>query len=85
MSEEKRRVTRLRQKVQFGNGEMKDIGRVRQDLATYTSAITLFEFVGFGEPWGGGGAYGEEWRGTQGIEAVLELDLIRGTHDYWYS
>jgi hypothetical protein len=42
MSEEKRRVTRFRLKVQFGNGEMKDIGKIRQELATYTSAITLF-------------------------------------------
>lgn len=29
MSEEKRRVTRFRLKVQFGNGEMKDIGKIR--------------------------------------------------------
>jgi hypothetical protein len=42
MSEEKRRVTRLRLKVQFGNREMKDITKIRQELSTYTSAITLF-------------------------------------------
>jgi hypothetical protein len=42
MSEEKRRVTRLRLKVQFGNGEMKDIAKIMQELSTYTSAITLF-------------------------------------------
>ena len=42
MSEEKRRATRFRLKVQFGNGEMKDIEKIRQVLATYTSAITLF-------------------------------------------
>lgn len=42
MSEEKRRVTRFRLKVQFGNGEMKDIGKIMQELSTYTSAITLF-------------------------------------------
>lgn len=42
MSEDKRRVTRFRLKVQFGNGEMKDIGKIRQELATYTNAITLF-------------------------------------------
>ena len=42
MSEEKRRGTRLKLKVQFGNGEMKDIEKIRQELSTYTSAITLF-------------------------------------------
>ena len=42
MFEEKRQGTRLRLKVQFGNGEMKDIAKIRQELSTYTSAITLF-------------------------------------------
>lgn len=42
MSEEKRGVTRFKLKVQFGNGEMKDIAKIRQELATYTNAITLF-------------------------------------------
>ena len=42
MSKEKRRVTRLRLKVKFGNGEMKDIEKIRQELSIYTSAITLF-------------------------------------------
>ena len=42
MFEEKRQGTRLRLKVRFGNGEMKDIAKIRQGLSTYTSAITLF-------------------------------------------
>jgi len=42
MSNEKKRVTRFKLKVRFGNGEMKDIEMIRQELATYTSAITLF-------------------------------------------
>lgn len=42
MSEEKKRMTRFRLKIKFGNGEMKDINKIRQELSTYTAAITLF-------------------------------------------
>ena len=38
---EGKRVTKFRPKVNFGNREMKDIGKVRQELSTDTSAITL--------------------------------------------
>jgi hypothetical protein len=42
LSEEKRSVTKLWQRVKFGNGEMQDLGKIRSELATYTQAITLF-------------------------------------------
>ena len=42
MTEEKRKTSRLRLKVQFGNGKMKDMEKIRQELTAYTSAITLF-------------------------------------------
>jgi hypothetical protein len=42
LSEEKRSVTELWQKVRFGNGEMQDLSRIRLQLMTYTSAITIF-------------------------------------------
>lgn len=42
LSDEKRRTTRLWQKIRFGNGELKDMAKVRQEISTYTSAITLF-------------------------------------------
>lgn len=41
LSEETRRTTKLWQKIKFGNGEMKDLGKIRQELATHTAAITL--------------------------------------------
>jgi len=42
LSEEQRSVTKLWQKVKFGNGEMQDLGIIRTELATYTQSITLF-------------------------------------------
>lgn len=42
LPEEKRRVTRLWQKVRFGNGEMLDLGSIRLELATHTNAVTMF-------------------------------------------
>jgi hypothetical protein len=42
LSEEKRSVTKLWKKVQFGNGEMLDLAELRLKLATSTSALTLF-------------------------------------------
>jgi len=42
LSEEKRSVTKLWQRVKFGNGEMQDLGKIRSELATYTQAITIF-------------------------------------------
>ncbi|KUJ12004.1 uncharacterized protein LY89DRAFT_786152 [Mollisia scopiformis] len=42
LSDEKRSVTKLWQRVRFGNGEMQDLGKIRSELATYTQAITLF-------------------------------------------
>jgi len=42
MSDEKRALKKFKLKVQFGNGEMKDVAKIRQELATYTSALTLF-------------------------------------------
>jgi hypothetical protein len=42
LSEEKRSVTKLWQRVRFGNGEMLDLEKIRSELATYTQAMTLF-------------------------------------------
>jgi hypothetical protein len=42
LSEEKRSVTKLWKKVQFGNGEMLDLAEIRLKIATTTSALTLF-------------------------------------------
>lgn len=42
LSEEKRSVTRLWKKVQFGNGEMLDLAELRLKMTTSTSALTLF-------------------------------------------
>jgi hypothetical protein len=42
LSEEKRSVTRLWKKVQFGNGEMLDLAEIRLKISTSTSALTLF-------------------------------------------
>jgi hypothetical protein len=42
LSEEKRSVTKLWKKVQFGNGEMLDLAELRLKIATSTSALTLF-------------------------------------------
>lgn len=42
LDDEKRKVTRLWQRVRFGNGEMQDLGEIRVKIATYTSALTLF-------------------------------------------
>ncbi|KAH6678687.1 hypothetical protein B0J14DRAFT_328599 [Halenospora varia] len=41
LSEEKRSVKKVWQKVKFGNGEMKNLGEFRSELATYTQAITI--------------------------------------------
>ncbi|TVY33243.1 hypothetical protein LSUB1_G007932 [Lachnellula subtilissima] len=42
LSEERRSVTKLWQKVRFGNGEMLDLGKIRVELATHTQALNLF-------------------------------------------
>jgi hypothetical protein len=42
LSEEKRSVTKLWKRVQFGNGEMLDLAELRGKIATSTSALTLF-------------------------------------------
>ena len=42
LSEEKRSVTKLWQRVKFGNGEMQDLSKIRLELMTYTSLITMF-------------------------------------------
>jgi hypothetical protein len=41
LPEERRRVTRLWQKVKFGNGEMLDLGSIRLELSTHTNTVTL--------------------------------------------
>jgi len=49
LSDEKRSVQKLWQKVKFGNGEMQDLDKIRSELATYTQAITLsLNLVGLG-------------------------------------
>ncbi|KAE9367344.1 hypothetical protein N431DRAFT_428749 [Stipitochalara longipes BDJ] len=42
LSEEKRSVTKLWKRVQFGNGEMLDLADLRLKISTSTSALTLF-------------------------------------------
>jgi hypothetical protein len=42
LSEEKRGVTKLWQKIRFGNGEMQDLDKIRGEMGIYTQAITLF-------------------------------------------
>ncbi|KAL3421319.1 IBR domain-containing protein [Phlyctema vagabunda] len=42
LSAEKRTVTRLWKTVRFGNGEAQDLSQLRLELATHTSALTLF-------------------------------------------
>jgi hypothetical protein len=42
LPDEKRKTTKIWQKVRFGNGELKDLGHIRQELSIYTSALTLF-------------------------------------------
>lgn len=42
LSEEKRRVTKFWKRVQFGNGEMQDLSKLRLELSTHTNVITLF-------------------------------------------
>ena len=42
LSEEKRIVTKLWKRVQFGNGEMLDLAELRVKITTSTSALTLF-------------------------------------------
>ncbi|TVY88319.1 hypothetical protein LAWI1_G007066 [Lachnellula willkommii] len=42
LSDERRSVTKLWQKVKFGNGEMLDLGKIRAELATHTQALNLF-------------------------------------------
>ncbi|KAE8453031.1 hypothetical protein EG329_012218 [Mollisiaceae sp. DMI_Dod_QoI] len=42
LSDEKRSVTKLWQRVRFGNGEMQDLDKIRGELTTYTQAMTLF-------------------------------------------
>jgi hypothetical protein len=42
LSDERRSVTKLWQKVKFGNGEMLDFGRIRAELATHTQALNMF-------------------------------------------
>lgn len=42
LSEEKRLVTKLWKRVQFANGEMQDLSKLRLELSTHTNVITLF-------------------------------------------
>ena len=42
LSEEKKSLKKLWQKVRFGNGEMQDLGKIRLEVVTYTQALTLF-------------------------------------------
>lgn len=42
LSEEKKRVTKLWKRIQFGNGEMQDLSAIRLQLSAHTNAITLF-------------------------------------------
>ncbi|TVY14039.1 hypothetical protein LARI1_G007596 [Lachnellula arida] len=42
LSDERISVTKLWQKVKFGNGEMLDLGKIRAELATHTQALNLF-------------------------------------------
>jgi hypothetical protein len=42
LPEEKRSVTKLWQRVRFGNGEMHELAKIRSEIATYTQALTLF-------------------------------------------
>jgi hypothetical protein len=42
LSEDTRSVTKLWQKVKFGNGEMQDVKEIRLQLSNYTSTITLY-------------------------------------------
>jgi hypothetical protein len=42
LSEEKRNVTKLWQRVRIWNGEMLGLEKIRSELATYTQAMTLF-------------------------------------------
>jgi hypothetical protein len=42
LPDEKRSVTKLFQKVKFGNGEMLDLGNIRSELATHTQALNMF-------------------------------------------
>ena len=42
LSNEKRTVQKLWQRVKFGNGEIQDLDKIRSELATHTQAITLF-------------------------------------------
>lgn len=42
LSEDKKRVTKLWKRVQFGNGEMRDLSAIRLHLSAHTNAITLF-------------------------------------------
>jgi hypothetical protein len=42
LSEEKRKVTKLWQRVRFGNGEMLDLSQIRLELSTHTNALNLF-------------------------------------------
>ncbi|KUJ15015.1 uncharacterized protein LY89DRAFT_720429 [Mollisia scopiformis] len=42
LPDEKRRVTKLWKRVQFGNGEMQDLSKIRLELSTHTNIITMF-------------------------------------------
>jgi hypothetical protein len=41
-SEEKKSVTRLGERIRFGNGEMQDLSAIRLQLSTHTNTVTLF-------------------------------------------
>jgi hypothetical protein len=41
LEDDKRSGKKLWQKIQFGNGEMKDLGEIRQKICTHTQAITM--------------------------------------------
>ncbi|CZR68820.1 related to serine/threonine protein phosphatase PP1 [Phialocephala subalpina] len=42
LPEEKRKVMKLWKTAQFGNGEMRDLSKIRLELSTHTNAITMF-------------------------------------------
>jgi hypothetical protein len=42
LSQEKRSATKIWQRIKFGNGEMLELNKIRPELATYTTALTIF-------------------------------------------
>lgn len=42
LSDEKKSMTKLWQRIRFGNGEMLDLAKIKDELATHTQALTIF-------------------------------------------